>query len=165
MDKLFDISGRIILITGSSQGIGLSLARGFARNGAKVILNGRDPAKLQQVVGTLKDEGFDVTGYAFDVSNQAAVVETVDAIERDVGPIAVLVNNAGIHRRAPFETMSLSDWQTVMDTNLTSAFIVSQAVSRYMRSSAAKERSSISLRLMRKRPGRPLPIIAPLRAA
>lgn len=132
MDKLFDISGRIILVTGSSQGIGLSLARGFARNGAKVILNGRDPEKVRSVAQELKSEGYDVMGYAFDVTNQAAVTETVDAIEREVGPISVLVNNAGIHRRAPFESMTLSDWQTVLDTNLTSAFVVSQAVARHM---------------------------------
>jgi len=132
MDKLFDISGRIILVTGSSQGIGLSIARGFARNGAKVILNGRDPEKLQKVVCELKGEGYDVMGYAFDVTNQTMVIKTVDIIEQEVGPIGVLVNNAGIHRRAPFESLSLSDWQMVMDTNLTSAFIVSQAVARYM---------------------------------
>ena len=150
----------LITGTGAPRGIGMACARALGRAGFDLAItatSGRIEARRAELMA----EGFNVLAFQGDLTDPASVARLFDA----TGPAEVLVNNAGIHRRAPFETMSLSDWQTVMDTNLTSAFIVSQAVSRYMRSSAAKERSSISLRLMRKRPGRPLPIIAPLRAA
>lgn len=131
-NDLFSVQGKVILVTGSSQGIGLSLAEGYAKAGAVVIVNGRTSEKVDRVVAKLRQAGYQALGYAFNVADKEQVIQAVDRIEREVGPIGVLVNNVGIQRRAPFETLSLADWQTVIDVNLTSAFIISQAVAKYM---------------------------------
>lgn len=123
----FSLRGRRALVTGSSQGIGLALARGLAEAGASVILNGRNPAKLEASVALLAGEGLTVEGSAFDVTDGASVNSAIAAL-RAGGDLDILVNNAGIHRRAPLLEMSLEDWRTVIDTDLTSAFLVSRAV-------------------------------------
>lgn len=131
--SLFDLTGRTALVTGSSRGLGLVLARGLGDAGARVVLNGVNAERLDAVVRTLRDEeGRDVHGEAFDVTDGAAVRAAVARIEADHGGIDILLNNAGIHRRAPLEDMSEDDWRAVIDTNLTSAFLVSQAVGRGM---------------------------------
>jgi gluconate 5-dehydrogenase len=132
MNDLFTIKDKLILVTGSSQGIGRSLAEGYARAGAKVIINGRNQGKIGPVVAGLRQDGYQAEGRAFDVTDKAAVAGAVDNIEREIGPIDVLVNNAGIQRRAPFEQLSLEDWQAVLETNLTSVFIISQLVAKRM---------------------------------
>ena len=132
MTSLFDIKGKIALITGSSRGIGYVLAKGFCEAGATVILNGSSEESLRASVETLNIEGYDARGYAFDVTNEEEVVRNIALIEENVGPLSILINNAGIHRRAPLEQMTLNEWKTVIDTDLNSAFIVSQAVAKYM---------------------------------
>jgi gluconate 5-dehydrogenase len=132
MKSLFDIEGKIVLITGSSRGLGFALARGFCDAGAIVVLNGTSEETLKTSVETLKKSGGRVTGYAFDVTQPDEVAKNIALIEEKVGPISVLVNNAGIQRRAPLEQMSLNDWKTVLDVDLNSVFIVSQAVAKYM---------------------------------
>jgi gluconate 5-dehydrogenase len=132
MNDLFTIKDKLILVTGSSQGIGRSLAEGYARAGAKVIINGRNQEKIDPVVAGLRQDGYQAEGRAFDVTNKKAAEQAVDGIEQEIGPIDVLVNNAGIQRRAPFEQLSLEDWQAVLDTNLTSVFIISQLVAKRM---------------------------------
>jgi gluconate 5-dehydrogenase len=129
---LFRLDDRVALVTGSSAGIGHALARGLARAGARVVLNGRDSARLETAARELRAEGLEVAEAAFDVADRPAVTAGVDRIERELGPIAVLVNNAGIQRRAPLEDFEDSDWQDVMRTNLGSAFIVGQTVARHM---------------------------------
>ena len=119
----FGLPGRKALITGSSQGIGKALAIALAQAGAEVVLNGRDVAKLDAAVAELKAEGLAVSGCPFDVTIESEVT----AAATQIGPIDILVNNAGIHRRAPLAEMSLPDWNTVITTNLTSAFLVSRA--------------------------------------
>ncbi len=126
--KLFDLSGKRALVTGSSQGIGLSLAGGLAMAGASVVLNGRSADKVDAAVATI--EG--ASGYAFDITDSDAVADSIAAIERDLGPIDILVNNAGIQRRRPLEDFSLDDWHELMRTNVDGVFIVSQAVARKM---------------------------------
>lgn len=126
--QTFSLSGRRALVTGSSQGIGLALARGLAEAGAAVVLNGRDDAKLGRAADELGRAGLAVETAAFDVTSEAAVKEGVARMEQAGKRIDILVNNTGIHRRGPLATMSLADWQTVIDTNLTSAFLVSRAV-------------------------------------
>src|SRR5689334_17377047 len=101
--SLFDLSGRIALITGSSQGIGFALAGGLARAGARVVLNGRDAAKLAQAVESLAGEGLDASASVFDVTDPAAVEAAVSRIEQEVGPVDILINNAGKQHRAPAE--------------------------------------------------------------
>jgi gluconate 5-dehydrogenase len=130
--KLFDLSGRIALVTGSSAGIGLALARGLAGAGATVVLNGRDDAKLQKAAARLRDEGATVRAVAFDVTSADATAEAVQRIEQEVGAIDILVNNAGMQRRAPLEEFAQADWHELMRTNLDSVFIVGQAVARCM---------------------------------
>jgi gluconate 5-dehydrogenase len=125
---LFSLRGRRALITGAGQGIGLTLARGLGQAGAELVLNDVDPARLATAVAGLQGEGFTAAGRVFNVARGDEVASAVPELEREVGPIDILINNAGIHRRAPLETMSLETWQTVLDVNLTSAFLVSKAV-------------------------------------
>lgn len=132
MSNFFDISGKIALVTGSSQGLGLTLARGLARAGCKVVLNGRIKTKLDAAIDSLRKEGLLAYESAFDITNEDEVDKQVDSIEGEIGPIAILVNNAGIQIRSPLEKFALSDWQKIIDVNLTGTFIVSKAVSKYM---------------------------------
>jgi gluconate 5-dehydrogenase len=128
----FRLDGRLALVTGSSAGIGLGLARGLAQAGARVVLNGRDTERLAQAVAQLGGEGLAVQSRCFDVINADEVAAAVDAIEREAGAIDILVNNAGIQRRAPFQDFAQADWQELMRTNLDSVFQVGQAVARRM---------------------------------
>ena len=129
--KLFDLSGRRALVTGSSQGIGRSLAQGLAAAGAAVVLNGRDEAKLERAVAELRAEGHEVSGYTFDVTDPEAVEAAIAAIEAG-GPLDILVNNAGIQRRMPLEDFPVETWHELMRTNLDAVFYVGQAVARRM---------------------------------
>lgn len=126
--KLFDLTGKRALVTGSSQGIGLSLAEGLAMAGADVVLNGRSADKVNAAVASVDG----AAGYAFDITDSTAVADGIAAIERDLGPIDILVNNAGIQRRRPLETFPIEDWRELMRTNVEGMFIVSQAVARGM---------------------------------
>ena len=127
-NTLFDLAGRTALITGSSQGLGLALARGLGQAGAALVLNGREPKKLSAAADVLKTEGLRVTTSAFDVTNAKAIEEAVAQIEKDFAPIDILVNNAGIHRRAPLAEMTEAQWREVLETNLTSVFLVARQV-------------------------------------
>lgn len=128
----FRLEGRLALITGSSGGIGLALARGLAQAGAAVVLNGRDAAKLAATAAALRNEGLTVHQRVFDVCDAAAVKVAVDDIEASIGAIDILVNNAGIQRRAPFHEFVAADWDELMRTNLDSVFIVGQTVAQRM---------------------------------
>lgn len=128
----FRLDGRLALVTGSSAGIGLALARGLAQAGARVVLNGRDAQRLAQARDALRGEGLAAEASGFDVADRAAVDAAVDAIEREFGPIEILVNNAGIQRRAPFVDFAAADWDELMRTNLDAVFHVAQAVARRM---------------------------------
>ena len=128
----FSLRGRLALLTGSSAGIGLALARGLAGAGAAVVLNGRDAVKLDRVAQALSAEGATVHSAAFDVGDGAAVSTAVERIERELGPIDILVNNAGMQRRAPLEQLSEAHWHELMRTNVDSVFLVGQAVARCM---------------------------------
>jgi gluconate 5-dehydrogenase len=129
---LFDLSGRTALITGSSRGIGFVLARGLAHAGARVVLNARDPERLRDAAAALRGEGIDVRSFAFDVTDEAAVEAAVAAIEGEVAPIDILVNNAGIQLRMPLHEFSTHDWHRLLETNVTSAFLVGRAVGTRM---------------------------------
>ncbi|MCE2912843.1 MAG: glucose 1-dehydrogenase [Rubrivivax sp.] len=128
----FRLDGRLTLVTGSSTGIGLALARGLAQAGAAVVLNGRDRDKLARAAAALRAEGHRVHERAFNATDAPAVESAVTSIEAEIGPIDILVNNAGITRRAPFTELPLADWQDVMRTNVEGLFIVGQAVARRM---------------------------------
>jgi gluconate 5-dehydrogenase len=128
---LFDLSGKRALVTGSSQGIGFSLAQGLAAAGAAVVLNGRDRAKLDRAVAELSKDGHEVVGQGFDVTEPAAVEAAIAEIEAS-GPLDILVNNAGIQRRMPLEEFPVETWRELMRTNLDAVFYVGQAVARRM---------------------------------
>ena len=131
MSTLFDLTGKRALITGSSQGIGLALARGLAQHGAAVILNGRTEAKLEAAAEELRAEGFTVETAAFDVTDPAAVKYAVDGIEGN-GPIDILINNAGMQFRTPLEDFPEEEWSRLMRTNVDSVFYVGKAVAKGM---------------------------------
>ncbi len=133
-NPLFDLTGRTALVTGSSQGLGLAMARGLAEGGAAVVLNGRDAKKLAGAADALGAEvaGARVATAAFDVTDGAAVAREVARIESEFAPIDILVNNAGIQRRAPLAEMTEAQWREVLDTNLTSVFLVARAVAPRM---------------------------------
>jgi len=128
----FDLSGRIALITGSSQGIGLALAKGLSAYGARVVLNGREAEKLERVAAELRSDGYAFEIAAFDVTDHAAVADAVDRIERDIGPIEIAINNAGMQFRTPLEDFPVDRWQQLLATNVSSVFNVGQAVARHM---------------------------------
>jgi gluconate 5-dehydrogenase len=130
--RQFDLTGRTALITGSSSGIGLALASGLAGAGARVVLNGRDPRKLEAAAEKLRAGGAAVVAIPFDVTDGAAVGKAIARIESEVGPLDILVNNAGMQRRAPLEQFEEADWHELMKTNVDSVFLVGQAVARHM---------------------------------
>ncbi|RVT85906.1 SDR family oxidoreductase [Rhodobacteraceae bacterium CCMM004] len=129
---LFDLGGRRALITGSSQGIGMALARGLASAGAEVVVNGRDGAKLDRAAAALEADGARVRTLPFDVTDAEAVRAAIDGFEADTGPIDILVNNAGMQHRAPLEAFPAEAFARLMTTNVTSAFLVGQACARHM---------------------------------
>jgi gluconate 5-dehydrogenase len=129
----FDLRGRTALVTGSSRGIGLALARGLLEAGARVVVHGRDSDQAGVTAEVLAAEtGGETLAGAFDVTDLDAVDRGIAAVESAWGTPDILVNNAGIQRRAPFPEFTLADWDDLVATNLTSAFLVSQRVCRGM---------------------------------
>ncbi|WP_062010551.1 glucose 1-dehydrogenase [Streptomyces hygroscopicus] len=132
---LFDIAGRTALVTGSSRGIGHALARGLAEAGCTVVLNGRDPRALEEAAKAVADSGgagAAVHTAAFDVTDGPAVAAAIAEVEERVGPLDILVNNAGMQNRAPLLEFTDTAWQQIVDTNLTSAFLVGREAARRM---------------------------------
>lgn len=131
MTKLFDLTGRRALITGSSMGIGKALAKGLAAQGAAVTLNARNPERLQAAATELRAEGAKVSTSAFDVTDASAVATAIESIEAQV-PIDILINNAGMQFRTTLEDYPEEKWDALFATNVKSAFLVGQAVARGM---------------------------------
>ena len=130
---IFDLSGRIALVTGSSQGIGFAMAGGLARAGAHVVLNGRDPTKLARAAATLREEGLAVSERVFDVTDSAAIDDAVQSIEAEIGPIQILINNAGgVVERIPIRDAGDDLYDTVLDLNARSVFACSRAALPFM---------------------------------
>jgi len=130
--NLFDLSGRVALVTGSSKGIGYAIAEGVAAAGATVVLNSRNPKELDESRARLAGAGHKVHAVAFDVTDEPAVTDAIARIERDIGPLDVLYNNAGIQRRGPLIDFKLETWREVMTGDLDQVFIVGRAVARRM---------------------------------
>jgi len=130
----FDLSGRLALVTGSSRGIGSAIADGLARGGAAVILNGQDESRLAHALESARRRipGAAWHSCAFDVTDEAAVNDAIARCESTIGPIDILVNNAGIQVRAPLTDIALENWRSVIDTDLTSAFLVGRTLARQM---------------------------------
>jgi gluconate 5-dehydrogenase len=124
----FDLTGKVALVTGAYRGLGFAIARGLARAGATVVLNGRKPDVLDVAAKTLADEGLRAGIAVFDVTDPHAIERGVAQAASAHGAIDILVNNAGIQRRHPFPDFPLADWNALIATNLTAPFLLSQAV-------------------------------------
>lgn len=134
MISRFDLSDRIALITGSHRGLGRVMAEGLADAGATVVINGRSDDSVQRALEEFRRSGYSAFGYSFDITDEADVENSVQCIERDVGPIDILVNNAGIQYRAPLEEVDAANWRAVIETNLTGAFLIGKTVANSMMS-------------------------------
>ena len=131
-NSLFDLSGSTALITGSSRGLGRAIAEGLGRAGAQLILNGRSREGLADAAASLRAEGFQVHEAAFDVTDEASVTQAFESFDAQNLTVDILVNNAGIQHRQPIVELSLADWQRVIDTNLTSAFLLGREAAKRM---------------------------------
>ena len=125
--EIFDLTGKVAVVTGGNGGIGLGMARGLARAGANIAVVARNEEKSAQAVQSLQD--FDVQARAFqaDVTDADAVSNVVDAVTQAFGGIHILINNAGINIRKRPEDLKPDEWQLVLNTNLTSAYLCSRA--------------------------------------
>ena len=130
--QLFSLAGRAALITGASRGIGFAIAEALGRAGARLILNARSAAELESAAAKLRDAGIRVDVSVFDVREAAQVQEAVTRIESSIAPLEIVVNAAGIQRRAPLERFSDADWRELMATNLDGVYHVSKAVAPHM---------------------------------
>jgi gluconate 5-dehydrogenase len=130
--KLFDLAGKTALITGSSGGLGLAIARGLAEAGAAIVLNGRNEAKLEAAAKTIAAAGRRIWTRAFDVADDAAVRQAFEGFDAEGVAIDILFNNAGIQLRKPMVDLTTEEWRGVLDTNLTSAFQVGREAARRM---------------------------------
>lgn len=130
--QLFDLTGKTALITGSSQGIGLTLAGGLSDAGASIVLNGRDQKKLSAAAQVLRDSGATVHELPFDVTDHAATTTAVGEFEKNTGPIDILINNAGMQHRTPLHEFDPAKFDQLLQTNIASVFNVGQAVANFM---------------------------------
>ena len=128
MAKLFDLSGKVAIVTGGNGGIGLGMARGLADAGAAIAIVARNQAKSNQAVAELAQHGAKAIALVTDVTEKGAVTAMVEHVTSELGRIDILVNNAGINIRKPPQALDLEEWDRVLRTNLTSAFLCSQAV-------------------------------------
>lgn len=129
---LFDLTGKRALVTGSSRGIGFALAKGLAGAGAEILLNGRNTQALGNAAKTLAEQGATVKALAFDVTSPDSISEAITHIEAEIGPIDILINNAGMQYRASLEDVPHDKFEQLMVTNINSIFYVSQAVAKSM---------------------------------
>jgi gluconate 5-dehydrogenase len=124
----FNLDGKIALVTGGGSGLGLAIARGLADAGARVAINGRNRTKLDAAAAVLAEDGINARVLPFDVTDEAAVADGVATLERDLGAVEILVNNAAINQRQPLEAFSLADWRALQGANLDGPFLVTRAV-------------------------------------
>ena len=153
MTDLFSLAGKRALVTGATQGLGFAIAKGLADAGAQIIINARNPDKLTKAINDFANDGINVKGYIFDVTDSSTIDPQIGAIEDEVGPIDILVNNAGIIKRQPLEEMGDEDFLEVLNTNLAGVFRVSRAVVRRM--IGRKEGKIINMCSMMSELGRP----------
>jgi len=130
--QIFDLSGKRVLITGSSQGIGLTLAKGLGSAGAEILLNGRDKNKLARASETLQKHGINCQELAFDVTDHNAAKDAIEHATSNFGDIHVLINNAGMQHRTPLEDFDPEVFALMLQTNIASVFNVGQAVAKHM---------------------------------
>ena len=130
--SIFDLSGRVALVTGSSRGLGRAMAEGLAAAGARVVVNGTDAARVDAAVRELQQAGRQAEGAVFDITDEAAVLQAFEGFDQRGLAIDILVNNAGIQLRKPILELSTAEWHRVLDTNLTAAFVMGREAGRRM---------------------------------
>jgi NAD(P)-dependent dehydrogenase (short-subunit alcohol dehydrogenase family) len=130
IQQLFDLTGKTALVTGGSRGLGLQIAQALGEQGAKIVLTSRKQADLDEAVGLLKQRGIEATAVAADVSQESAIAPLVAEAIKRLGHIDILVNNAGATWGAPAEDHPLEAWDKVMNLNVRSIFLMSQAVAK-----------------------------------
>jgi len=129
---LFNLSGRTALVTGSSRGLGHAMAEGLAQAGARLVLNGMDAGRLSRSAEALRAKGHAIEEAAFDVTDEAGVVAAFERLDTAGIEVDILINNAGIQLRKPLVDLTVAEWSQVIDTNLTSAFLVGREAARRM---------------------------------
>ncbi|MEP0712569.1 MAG: SDR family NAD(P)-dependent oxidoreductase, partial [Algoriphagus sp.] len=132
MKPNFELKGKIALVTGATHGLGMAMAKALAHQGAKLVINGHTPAKMEAAIKYYSEENIEAHPYLFDVSDARAVDEAITNIEEQIGAIDILVNNAGMIQRVPALEMDPADFRKVVDIDLVSPFIVSQRVAKTM---------------------------------
>jgi gluconate 5-dehydrogenase len=130
--KLFDLTGKTALITGSSRGLGRAIAEGMAKAGATLVINGTDPARTEAAAAELRASGYQAEGVAFDVTDEKMVVKAFEVFDAAGASIDILVNNAGIQLRKPLVELTTAEWRRVIETNLTSAFVIGREAAKRM---------------------------------
>jgi gluconate 5-dehydrogenase len=130
--QLFDLSGRTALVTGSSRGLGRAIAEGFATAGASIVLNGSDPGRLGSAAAEMRASSRTVHEALFDVTDEKAIAAAFERLDQEGVAIDILVNNAGIQLRRPMVELATDDWRRVIETNLTSAFVIGREAARRM---------------------------------
>lgn len=130
--NLFDLTGKRALITGGTHGLGMAMAKALSQAGAQLLINGHSAEKMEAALVEYKKSGCNAQGFLFDVTEEKAVKSSVDKIEKEIGPIDILINNAGIIKRVPLLEMEVADFEKVIDVDLVAPFIVSKHVAKYM---------------------------------
>lgn len=130
--KLFDLTGKVALITGAVHGLGMAMAKGLGNAGATIVVNNNSEDMLHEAVTEYKATGLNAHGYVFDVTDEKAVMESIAKIEKEVGFIDILINNAGIIKRTPIIDMEVVDFNAVIQVDLIAPFIVSKHVAKRM---------------------------------
>jgi len=130
--NLFDLTGKTALITGGVHGLGMAMAKGLGNAGAKIVVNDLSQEAIDNAMKEYKSEGIESYGYVFNVTDEKAVIANIKKIETEVGPIDILINNAGIIKRTPMINMEVSDFEAVIKVDLISPFIMSKYVVKGM---------------------------------
>lgn len=128
MNNMFDLTGKIALVTGGAHGIGFSMAKALAEAGATIVFNSSSEESMKKGLVSYEKEGISAKGYVCDVTDETAVIAMVADIAQKVGTIDILVNNAGIIKRVPMCDMAVEDFKKVIDVDLTAPFIMAKAV-------------------------------------
>jgi NAD(P)-dependent dehydrogenase (short-subunit alcohol dehydrogenase family) len=131
-ESLFDLSGRCALVTGAARGLGRAMARALGRHGARLLLIDKDEATLRRTAASLEDEGLAVLALPGDVTRQEDSLQAVSLMQQTWGSVDICVNNAGGSLHVPAVEMTLEQWHSVLDLNLTGVFLVAQACGRQM---------------------------------
>ena len=129
---LFDLTGRTALVTGSSRGLGRAIAEGLAKAGARLIVNGVDPGRVETAVAEMRAAGYAAEGAAFDVTDETNIVEAFNRFDAAGIEVDILVNNAGIQVRKPLVEFTSAEWRKVIETNLTSTFVIGREAAKRM---------------------------------